>query len=705
MKIFTLSFFSLLFFHTAYNAQVSDCVVDLVFDAYFEYVTVGSVDFPEGAVLNWSINGEIMNNGSDVVDLSFGLFLNGPVTVCVAFVSDACPDGVEICETVDLNDIIGGGDGTIEPCTDLEGVSFGLCDMVLGIAVVNGSCTYLSGCGWEVNGIDYSPAFYLTVEECHSACNSPIDCINPDLIDPNAACYDLWAPVCGCNNVTYGNECEAINYGGVTSWTEGECSGGGGDCPEILGAMQQPSGPCNWIFEVEGSGEGAEVNWDFGDGTGESAGHIADHHYAEDGVYIATAIYLDLLCEGVVLSTVISVEGCGEVEDDCTIEFEYEFYDGYAIFEAYNYPENVELVWTYNNEVYATGTHIIEVLEPNPFPEDGVTICVGYESENCPEGVFACEWLGMEDECELELEGWVENNTGYFEAYGYPAEVNLIWSLNGYVVAEGVNEVELMTADFPEGFHLCVWYHNDECGVVEACEWIGAAGGDCPDNINVIPPKWDFCTWAFEIDTVWMGAGNPPSWMEIGWDYGDGSVLSNEDFWSHHVYDTDGVYEVNVQYWDSNCPNGVELTVVIQVEGCGEVDCIDEDQIDLDALCTEEYAPVCGCDNVTYSNICNAIHYGGVTSWVEGECTTAVNDLEDTPVWKVFPVPTSDGLTVEGLPLGVWSMKLYDSQGREVLKKDIANGDFISMDRLNAGYYTLQIVGLEDSVKRVTIQR
>ena len=71
----------------------------------------------------------------------------------------------------------------------------------------------------------------------------------------------------------------------------------------------------------------------------------------------------------------------------------------------------------------------------------------------------------------------------------------------------------------------------------------------------------------------------------------------------------------------------------------------------------------------------------------------------------MFPVPTSDGLTVEGLPLGVWSMKLYDSQGREVLKNDIANGDFISMDRLNAGYYTLQIVGLEDSVKRVTIQR
>ena len=41
---------------------------------------------------------------------------------------------------------------------------------------------------------------------------------------------------------------------------------------------------------------------------------------------------------------------------------------------------------------------------------------------------------------------------------------------------------------------------------------------------------------------------------------------------------------------------------------------------DEDAVCIEIYKPVCGCDNVTYSNSCYAGR-DGVTSWVDGECS------------------------------------------------------------------------------------
>ena len=382
MKNLSLAFFSLIFFPLSYNAQVSDCVVDLVVEAYFEYVTVGSVDFPEGATLNWSINGDMMNNGSDVIELSFGLFANGPVVVCVSFVSDECPEGVEICETLDLNDLIGEG-----------------------------------------------------------------DCVDQDQIDNDMLCTQQYDPVCGCNNVTYSNDCYAYYYGGVTSWVEGECEN----------------------------------------------------------------------------------QGC----------------------------------------IY----------------EDGTFYNVGSE-------VFLSE-------CE-------------------------------YIYCESPNNWSSVI-EIPD------------CGEEEFC----------PNNINIIPPKWDFCSWAFEVDTLWPDIGTPPSWIEVVWNFGD-VWYSGTNFWAYNVYDTDGVYEVLVQYWDSNCPNGVELSVVIQVEGCGEV---------------------------------------------------GVNHLEDASTWNVFPVPTSEGVTMRGLPLGVWPVKMYDSQGRVVLEVTVSNGETVALDALINGWYTMQIVGVESSVKRVVVQR
>ena len=50
-------------------------------------------------------------------------------------------------------------------CTDLSEVDFGLCDMFMGFAYVNGQCQGVSGCGWEVDGIDYSNNFFNTISE------------------------------------------------------------------------------------------------------------------------------------------------------------------------------------------------------------------------------------------------------------------------------------------------------------------------------------------------------------------------------------------------------------------------------------------------------------------------------------------------------------------------------------------------------------
>ena len=58
----------------------------------------------------------------------------------------------------------------IEECMDLAGIFFGICDMFMGYAYVNGACQGVSGCGWVVDEVDYSDAFFDILEDCEEAC-------------------------------------------------------------------------------------------------------------------------------------------------------------------------------------------------------------------------------------------------------------------------------------------------------------------------------------------------------------------------------------------------------------------------------------------------------------------------------------------------------------------------------------------------------
>jgi len=55
------------------------------------------------------------------------------------------------------------------------------------------------------------------------------------------ACPDVWAPVCGCDDVTYGNDCEAA-AAGVNVSHVGECGSSGGDQCGGFAGLSCPSG-------------------------------------------------------------------------------------------------------------------------------------------------------------------------------------------------------------------------------------------------------------------------------------------------------------------------------------------------------------------------------------------------------------------------------------------------------------------------------
>lgn len=47
--------------------------------------------------------------------------------------------------------------------------------------------------------------------------------------------------------------------------------------------------------------------------------------------------------------------------------------------------------------------------------------------------------------------------------------------------------------------------------------------------------------------------------------------------------------------------------------------CIDTAKIDYNRFCGNTYDPVCGCDDFTYNNACEA-ERSGVVSWIGGPC-------------------------------------------------------------------------------------
>ena len=169
------------------------------------------------------------------------------------------------------------GDVIVDDCFDVSNIFFGMCDMYLGVAVVDGVCQGVSGCGWEVGGVDYSNAFHVDIDYCEDTCLD-VSYTCEDIEDSYNQLHSNFYSTCDLDNdcIPVWGHCD-VGLGGchysvnvdnypffqinalVNDWDAYNCDGGVCDCMGLPNAICN-NGECDLVYCYEQNPSGCYVS-------------------------------------------------------------------------------------------------------------------------------------------------------------------------------------------------------------------------------------------------------------------------------------------------------------------------------------------------------------------------------------------------------------------------------------------------------------
>jgi len=176
------------------------------------------------------------------------------------------------------------------------------------------------------------------------------------------------------------------------------------------------------------------------------------------------------------------------------------------------------------------------------------------------------------------------------------------------------------TLKCPGCFNVKMQYADSAPTVISIANWIISGTRQCGYCPQYIPPGPDFCKTGTIVsgENDECGCTGPPK-CEQG---SGGAGMANPA--SVYCEDNGGTLEIitaadGSQSGQCTLSDGTVCEEWAYFRGeCGKHVCTAEEKAA--EMCTMEYMPVCGDDNITYGNKCSACASKRIDSWVSGEC-------------------------------------------------------------------------------------